>query len=574
MYLTEINTNGHKAYLLNPPSITLGSSDVNDITISSSLVSRQHAVIEKLGSTWTIRDLNSTNGLYLNSVITSYSEIETGDVLAFADVQLLFSDSPELPAKIPGSWKVSSSGDSLFDNAPNLAEPNIESQKTDTKSDKSLFSSLLSRVGINKTKKSSAEDQNKIQNLPQQDYFYSLVNISEQVNSGGDLKKALKKAAKTLMTTVNGQRCFFYVSHKETNSLSLFSRAALDSSKDADPLVHQVCTGVYEQSRSWISFEQNHTIAAFPLKKGDDTLGVFYCDSHIKMAAFNETDTAFIKSSCQIISSSLAADSMRHELIKKSRTEEELAIAAQIQQNLYPSRAPFVKGFDVFGKNIPAKEIGGDYYDFFLVDDEHLAIVICDVSGKGVPAGIIAAMLRAVIHSDKTLFYDLPLLMSKLNTLLCTDIEEGMYATAFIGLLNIPEKELVYCSAGHEPSIVSKPGNPVLRNLDVRSMAVGMFEEAMYNTGTIKLKMGERLVCYTDGVTDLQNPDGEEFGADRFETFIQECVAADPKIFFDETFEILKRFQGPADQADDITMIVIDVLMPWAKQSLDNKSNK
>jgi sigma-B regulation protein RsbU (phosphoserine phosphatase) len=98
-------------------------------------------------------------------------------------------------------------------------------------------------------------------------------------------------------------------------------------------------------------------------------------------------------------------------------------------------------------------------------------------------------------------------------------------------------------------------------------MAVGMFEEAIFNTGKIKLKMGERLVCYTDGVTDLQNPAGEEFGSERFETFIQESVASNPKSFFNETFEILKSFQGSAVQADDITMIVMDVLMPWAKQT-------
>lgn len=543
-----------------PPSISIGSAEVNDIVVSSDLVSRRHAVIERVGGHWKIKDLDSTNGTYVNHIVVSSEDLHPGDLVALGDAAFHFVENPDDPLQIDFESKTAE-----------IAPPV-------SRSNQSLFKSLLSSISLSGILGGQKQKKTKFDKA--QERFMALLEISKALNSLTDLDQLQFLTLEITLRAVSARRGFIFI--EENGFLYLKIGATCDGLvADIDNLAAGIAAGCFKNrdiavsadpgrdpgitSIAGAAAEKAGSLACIPLRKGDACLGMVYVDTACGDEPLGDDDLGFLKGYCELLSSTLVSFGLRLELLRKNRAEEELAIAAQIQKNLYPKQAPVVKGFDIYGRNIPAKEIGGDYFDFFLLDEEIMVLTICDVSGKGLPAGMVATMIRAIIRSHPDLCREPAVMMEKLNESLCRDVEDGLYATIFFSVLDIPSRSLTYCSCGHEPAIISKPGNPVLRRLALKGMPVGMFEEASYCTETIQLKFGERLVMYTDGVVDIENPDGEPLGMEKFENFVQESVASGPRDFFNETFEILREYQGNAEQADDITMIVVDVLMPFAR---------
>ena len=244
----------------------------------------------------------------------------------------------------------------------------------------------------------------------------------------------------------------------------------------------------------------------------------------------------------------------------RSRTvaENELKVAAAIQEAVlprtfppYPSR----KEFAIHASMQPAKEVGGDFYDFFLIDDDHLAMVIADVSGKGIPASLYMMVTKALIKTQTMASPDsTSAVFEKVNTLLCENNSLEMFVTAWIGILTIPTGELIYSNAGHEyPAIRRKDGKFELLK-EKHSPPLAAMEDIPFRQGKMTLEKGDILYVYSDGVPEAENAEAQLLGTDKMLEILN-CAGTEPSDIDQYVRERIEAFSGGTDQFDDITML-------------------
>ena len=243
---------------------------------------------------------------------------------------------------------------------------------------------------------------------------------------------------------------------------------------------------------------------------------------------------------------------------EKERIGAELNVATNIQASMLPHEFPSTREYEICASMTPAKEVGGDFYDFFMVDESHLAIVAADVSGKGIPAALFMVIAKALIKANTTPEKTLDKVFFDVNNQLCEGNEAGMFVTAFEGVLDLKTGDLVYVNAGHEPPFIrDNTGKFVMHKLQPGLVLAGM-DGMPYKYGTLHLEPGYRLFEYTDGVTEATSLENELFELDRLTESLNKH-ANEP---LDELLKSVRRdideFVGEAPQFDDITMICLD----------------
>lgn len=246
---------------------------------------------------------------------------------------------------------------------------------------------------------------------------------------------------------------------------------------------------------------------------------------------------------------------------EKERIGAELSIATQIQANMLPCIFPAFperNEFDIYATMNPAKEVGGDFYDFFMVDDRHLAIVMADVSGKGVPAALFMVIGKTLIKDHTTPGKDLGEVFTEVNELLCESNSEGLFITAFEGVIDLSSGAFRYVNAGHEiPYICKKDGRFEPYKVRAGFVLAGM-EGMKYKCGELELEPGDKIFQYTDGVTEATNANNELYGMDRLTEILGENSALAPTELLPVIKNDIDRFVGEAPQFDDITMLCLE----------------
>lgn len=246
---------------------------------------------------------------------------------------------------------------------------------------------------------------------------------------------------------------------------------------------------------------------------------------------------------------------------EKERIGAELNVATQIQASMLPCLFPAFperEEFDVFASMTPAREVGGDFYDFFMVDETHLAVVMADVSGKGVPAALFMVIGKTLIKDHTTPGRDMGEVFSEVNKLLCEANSEGLFITAFEGVLNLVTGELRYVNAGHEMPFIARSGGAFEAYKIRPGFVLAGMEGMRYRAGTVELAPGDKLFQYTDGVTEATNAANELYGMDRLGTVLAENTAASPENILAAVKADIDAFVKDAPQFDDITMLCLE----------------
>lgn len=245
----------------------------------------------------------------------------------------------------------------------------------------------------------------------------------------------------------------------------------------------------------------------------------------------------------------------------KERIVTELNIAKHIQSSMLPCIFPAFperKEFDIFATMDPAKEVGGDFYDFFMVDNRHLAIVVADVSGKGVPAALFMVIGKTLIKDHTRPDVDLGQVFTEVNDLLCESNSEGLFITAFEGVLDLVTGEFRFVNAGHEIPFICKKGD-VYRSHKIRAGFVLAGMEGMkYKAGSMMLEPGDKLFQYTDGVTEATNANQELYGMSRLEAILNKNSNLSPSELLPTIKQDIDLFVGDSEQFDDITMLCLE----------------
>lgn len=240
--------------------------------------------------------------------------------------------------------------------------------------------------------------------------------------------------------------------------------------------------------------------------------------------------------------------------------QHELTTARKIQEAILPkvfSRLPANHNFDVVASMDAAKEVGGDFYDFFMIDSDRMGFVIGDVSGKGVPAAIYMAICRTLIRATGVKGMSAGDCMRAVNNLLCIESESSMFVTVFYGILNAVKGEVEYVNAGHNlPYLLSPSGIDKVGKSD--NPALGVFEYISFRSGKIRMKPGEKLYLYTDGITEALNDEEMVYGKERLERFLFHHLNSAIETIIKESFRDVSVFVNGASQSDDITLLVIE----------------
>ena len=282
------------------------------------------------------------------------------------------------------------------------------------------------------------------------------------------------------------------------------------------------------------------------------------------LAVFNKKADAGFSADDQRLLAIIASESGQvidnARLAEKEKTllhvQEELRLAQEMQNNLLPKEPPRLAGYDIAGKSIPAKEVGGDYFDFLAIDDRRLAFCLGDVSGKGLPAALLMANLQAAVRSQTMAGTSLTSCLERANALMFRNTSPEKFATLFFACLDIGDHILHYCNAGHNhPFLITDKIEPL--RLSEGGLALGCFESFPFAEDQVQLNPGDRLVVFSDGISEAVNNTDEEFGEARVYDLAAANRGASATELIEKILQEVGRHAGDRPQMDDMTLVVV-----------------
>jgi serine phosphatase RsbU (regulator of sigma subunit) len=283
-------------------------------------------------------------------------------------------------------------------------------------------------------------------------------------------------------------------------------------------------------------------------------IGVLYLDSRERGALLSRAARAALETLATEAAVAIENARLYRETLEKARMEQELRIAAEIQQALLPEPRRKGEFFEAVGQSVPCRSIGGDFFDYVDLPNGAFGFAVGDVAGKGAPAALLTAVLQGVFASQASSGSSPSETLSRVNIALIRRAIESRFATALYAVIG-PKGELTYCNAGHNPPMVF--GKNGVQRLEKGGLILGLFEHATFEEDTVTLEAGDLLVAFSDGVTEALSTEGEEYGEQR----LLDCVQANrnksvPELL-DSIFASVREFTAGAVQSDDVTALVL-----------------
>jgi sigma-B regulation protein RsbU (phosphoserine phosphatase) len=295
-----------------------------------------------------------------------------------------------------------------------------------------------------------------------------------------------------------------------------------------------------------------------PVISSEEVLGVFDLESD-ELDAYDEDDLEVLMLLASQVAIILEKAMLHESSMERKRLQAQLEVARQVQLELLPPRDPRLEGFDISAYNFSTEEVSGDYYDFVQIYDDHLGLVIADVSGKGVPAALLMAFLRASLRAAIHVGYAPNISMAKVNYLLWESIENNQFVTAFYGVLDATNKTLAYSNAGHNPPILMSAEGEA-RFIERGGIPLGMFRDTRYYEYYLPVESGQTLVLYTDGATEAASGDGCEFGRERLAEKVREGRHLGARELIKSLHGAILEWTDGRGSSDDVTFVIVKAL--------------
>jgi sigma-B regulation protein RsbU (phosphoserine phosphatase) len=292
-----------------------------------------------------------------------------------------------------------------------------------------------------------------------------------------------------------------------------------------------------------------------PIKLDSRLIGVLNLESN-QVGTYNNRSLALMQAFASQAAISLERARLHETEVSGKRLEEQLNIAREIQRSFLPYHDPKILGYDIAGKNISSGQVGGDYYDFIRIVDSHLGVAVGDVSGKGIPAALIMASFRASLIAEIRNNYSIRTICQKVNSLMYESLEPGNYVTAVYGVLDSRNHIFTFSNCGHNLPILLRATGEV-EHLSEGGPILGVTPDAVYEERALVVNQGDLMVLYTDGVTEVFNDRGEEFGLDRLVQVIRDHRKESSEQIETAIYDAVKAYASENHVFDDLTMVVI-----------------
>ncbi len=403
----------------------------------------------------------------------------------------------------------------------------------------------------------------------------TLFDIGKELNSTLEGDKIASVLAYALMGELMAQRCWVFTEQQERMQLSMAKGA-----EDAAILRDEAFCAWLPELRSPLRLNQEPNplkaewqeglkaagmLLLVPLVSQDVVRGAIVLGEKITKGEYGDEELEFAATLGNAALISLENARLFQETLEKQKLEEELAIAREIQQKLLPKDAPKLRGYEIAAINIPTKQVGGDYFDYFPIDANRYVLTIADVSGKGVPAALLMSNLQAMLHAMMTADVPLEKIVARINTSVHANTTYDKFITFFVGVLDVSAHTFTYVNGGHNPPylfhhITETNGDLSFQLLEKGGLLLGMFPGVPYEVETITLQSGDALVMYTDGVSEAMNTKEEEFTEARMEAAIRtrcSLPGLSAAALLDAITTSVKQFTVGQPQSDDITLLAL-----------------
>ena len=295
---------------------------------------------------------------------------------------------------------------------------------------------------------------------------------------------------------------------------------------------------------------------AVPLRTKRDVLGILLLGGLVDGADYGAAEKQVLRTSADLFALMLENARLTDRIVEEEKLRRDLALAAEVQKRLLPDHSPDSRIAALAAVSVPARSVGGDYYDF-LQSDDRIAIALADVSGKGVAAALIMSVVHAslrIISADADV--PLPQLASRMNGFLHRCTQANKYATFFYAQLDERCGQLRYVNAGHNPPYLVRAAGG-LQELSTGGSVIGLLPDLQYEEGTVDLQPGDLLVMFTDGVTEALNAEGEEFGEERLQTLVRVVAPLPVQQISSRLVDELQTWMKGAAQYDDLTFVLV-----------------
>jgi serine phosphatase RsbU (regulator of sigma subunit) len=312
---------------------------------------------------------------------------------------------------------------------------------------------------------------------------------------------------------------------------------------------------VSKDPRYFAARERTRSEMLAPIISNDRVIGVFDLESDA-LDAYSEDDLAILQLLTSQVAIIIEKVWLHEQVVEKKRIQVQLDVARQVQLDLLPANDPLVEGFDVSAYIFPTEQVSGDYYDWVRIFDDQIGIVVADAVGKGIPAALLMAFLRASLRAGIQVGYAPHIAFSKVGDLLYDSIEDNQFITAIYGILDSTNRTFVFSNAGHNPPLLIKPDGEY-RFVEYGDMPLGMFEDVHYHQHFIRFEDKQVLVLYTDGITEATNPNGEEYGAERLARRVLDGIDLPARQLIDHVRKGVSDFTERKFLDDDGTLFIV-----------------
>ncbi|MBI9050067.1 MAG: GAF domain-containing protein [Anaerolineaceae bacterium] len=304
-------------------------------------------------------------------------------------------------------------------------------------------------------------------------------------------------------------------------------------------------------------------LIAVPLIVKGELYGMLTAFDAGQAPQYREKRLEIITGVSQQIAIAMQNEKLQLEMIRREHIEQEFKLAKKIQQTFLPDHFPEMKDWMIEAIWKPALDIGGDFYDVFQIDEDHIGLVIADVSDKGMGAALYMTVTRTLIRANAHNTLSPGTVLNKVNQQLLLDTQNGMFVTAAYIILNIKTGEFIYANAGHNFPLLYQPAKAKVEKLPKGNLALGVMEDIQYEDHQFSAEIGDALFMYTDGITENFSPSGEDFGEDRFTKLIKKYSAGTLTDFINTITDELTAFHGDLPPSDDITLLAIQHQINW-----------
>ena len=516
LHLTVSDTAGRRSVTVSASPFSIGRSSENELQLTDAQVSRRHAELVESADGWRVRDCGSRFGTFVNDARVEETAVTIGDRIRLGQTELRLETAD-----------ASSTGSASFDfRQVNALLAGLRALGSGKVLDEVLAIVLDSALEVTGAERG----------------FIILSDAGKLVQ-----RLARARGGVTLVTAQISQRIpeevFATGSDRIGTDLLDGAHATHHAGTVALGIRHVLCTplnvGQYSPADSGANVRR---------------LGVLYLDSRERGYLQQAGALHALAAEAAVV---IENARLYQEVVERERVTQELRIAAEMQQSLLPPAYHLAAHAELAAITTPCRAVGGDLFDYVVRPDGQLTFAVADVAGKGTSAALLTAVVQGLFAAEAEGLDGPEMVLTRVNNALCRRSLASRFVTAFYGQLG-PDGDLVYCNAGHNPPFLVSGG--AVRRLEAGGTVMGLFNHGIYEPGHERVQSGDMLVLYSDGVTEAENPAGEEVGDDRLVGWLHQAAGKSATDVVSAITRDLAAFCASAAVRDDVTVMVVKVL--------------